>query len=143
MKIVVNRCYGGFSISKAAAEYMAKLGDPVAIAEINEWRRDKYLMDAYLSTGAWPNDITPAEKKQLQFTVKYRKEPSFYGYGYAEGANGYERTSPALIKAVEDLGAAASGEAAKLEVVEIPDNVEWEIDEYDGIESIHEKHRSW
>jgi hypothetical protein len=127
MKIVVNRCYGGFSISKAAAEYMAKLGDPVAIAEINEWRRDKY----------------PAEKKQLQFTVKYRKEPSFYGYGYAEGANGYERTSPALIKAVEDLGAAASGEAAKLEVVEIPDNVEWEIDEYDGIESIHEKHRSW
>ena len=28
-------------------------------------------------------------------------------------------------------------------IIEIPDDIEWEIDNYDGIESIHEKHRSW
>jgi hypothetical protein len=44
---------------------------------------------------------------------------------------------------VEDLGDKASNWAAKLEVVEIPDGVEWEIDEYDGIETVDEKHRSW
>ena len=29
------------------------------------------------------------------------------------------------------------------EAGEIPDDVEWEIDDYDGIETIHEVHRSW
>jgi hypothetical protein len=30
-----------------------------------------------------------------------------------------------------------------LKVVSIPDDVEWVMDDYDGIESIHEKHRVW
>ncbi|CAK0757599.1 hypothetical protein CCP1ISM_7520003 [Azospirillaceae bacterium] len=30
-----------------------------------------------------------------------------------------------------------------MEVIEIPDGVDWTIDDYDGVESIHEKHRSW
>jgi hypothetical protein len=28
-------------------------------------------------------------------------------------------------------------------VVEIPDGVEWEIAEYDGLEWVAEKHRTW
>jgi len=28
-------------------------------------------------------------------------------------------------------------------VVDIPDDIEYEIDDYDGIESVHEAHRSW
>jgi hypothetical protein len=54
-----------------------------------------------------------------------------------------ERTDPILIQVVEELGKDADGPCAELEIVEIPDDVEWEIDEYDGYESIHEKHRSW
>jgi hypothetical protein len=41
------------------------------------------------------------------------------------------------------MGGLASGGFASLKVVEIPDGIEWEIDEYDGKETIHEKHRSW
>lgn len=37
----------------------------------------------------------------------------------------------------------ASGRLAELEVVEIPDGTDWEIDDYDGVETIHEKHQSW
>lgn len=44
---------------------------------------------------------------------------------------------------METLGDAASGKQSKLKIVEIPDDVEWEIAEYDGRESIEEKHRSW
>jgi hypothetical protein len=54
------------------------------------------------------------------------------------------RTSLKLIKVIEEIGLKeASGSHAELRIAEIPDDVEWEIDEYDGIESVHEVHRSW
>lgn len=53
------------------------------------------------------------------------------------------RTAPELVQVVEELGDKANGPYSKLEVVEIPDDVEWYIDDYDGIETIEEAHRSW
>ncbi len=53
------------------------------------------------------------------------------------------RACPYLLAVVERLGAAANGDCAKLAIVEIPDGVEWEIDEYDGCEHVAEKHRTW
>ena len=37
----------------------------------------------------------------------------------------------------------ANGNHADLKIVEIPANVEWQIDEYDGAEWVSEKHRTW
>ena len=54
-----------------------------------------------------------------------------------------KRDDPDLINVVEKLGESANGDFANLEIVEIPDDVEWEIDEYDGMESVDEVHRSW
>lgn len=48
-----------------------------------------------------------------------------------------------LVEVVELLGDKANGSYAKLRIVEIPDDVNFVIEEYDGIESIHEAHRSW
>ena len=53
------------------------------------------------------------------------------------------RADPLLVQVVEQMGEKASGELADLDIVEIPDDVNWELDEYDGFESIHEVHRSW
>ena len=107
MKIVINTCFGGFGISKEAAEFMAKRGNARAKAELKD------------------------------------KGP-FYGYGYVDGFEGqYERTDPDLIAAVESLGDKANGSCAKLRIVEVLDGIDWEIDEYDGQESVNEKHRSW
>ena len=72
-------------------------------------------------------------------------------YGYIENSdlgiqsrNQYAyRTDPRLIAVVEKLGKAASGSLACVEIVEIPDGIDWTIDEYDGMETVEEKHRSW
>lgn len=53
------------------------------------------------------------------------------------------RSNPLLVKCVEELGKKANGEFAKLRVVEIPDGVQYVIEEYDGVEHIAEKHRTW
>ena len=58
-------------------------------------------------------------------------------------AGGLERNDPVLVHVVETLGDKANGRFAKLRIVEIPDNVNWVISEYDGNESIEEVHRSW
>lgn len=55
-----------------------------------------------------------------------------------------DRTNSKLVDVVEKLGKEANGFCASLRVIEIPDDVkEWYIDDYDGIETIHEKHRYW
>ena len=55
-----------------------------------------------------------------------------------------ERDDPCLIQAVREIGVEnARDEYARLEVVEIPADVAWEIDEYDGQEMIREKSRTW
>lgn len=108
MKIVINKCFGGFSISKEAAELMAKNGCERAKKEIEESGKE------------------------------------WYGYGYVDGMRGgYHRTSEHLIFAVETLKENANGSCASLQVIEIPDGIDYYIDNYDGIESVHENHRSW
>jgi hypothetical protein len=54
-----------------------------------------------------------------------------------------DRTNPFLIETVEELGDEANGWLSELKVVEIPDDVEYTIEEYDGAEWIAEKHRTW
>jgi hypothetical protein len=47
------------------------------------------------------------------------------------------------VQVVEELGDEANGRCSELSVVEIPDGVQWEIVEYDGLEHIAEQHRTW
>jgi hypothetical protein len=53
------------------------------------------------------------------------------------------RDDPLLVQVVEEMGDAASGSLAALTAVEIPADVEWEIAEFDGLEHVAEKHRTW
>lgn len=55
-----------------------------------------------------------------------------------------ERTNNRLIEFIENNSiSVASSRYAKLKIVEIPDDVEWVIQEQDGIEWVAEKHRIW
>lgn len=53
------------------------------------------------------------------------------------------RDDEALIQVVEQLGEKANDMCSNLKVVEIPDGVEWTIQDYDGMEWVAEKHRIW
>lgn len=48
-----------------------------------------------------------------------------------------------LVAVVQALGEAASGTYARLKIVTIPDDVEWYIHEYAGVEWVAEAHRTW
>lgn len=54
-----------------------------------------------------------------------------------------DRDDPYLVQIVNSLGMAANGAYANLKVVEIPADVDWEIGDYDGLEWVAEKHRTW
>jgi len=54
-----------------------------------------------------------------------------------------KRSDSDLVAVVESLGEKANGFAASLKVVEIPEDVDWYIEEYDGNEWVAEKHRTW
>lgn len=86
------------------------------------------------------------QAEALAETLKGEKWPSTDEVNRIE-FNQYGRSIPRddllLIQVIGELGEKADGCFAELEVVEVPDGIEWEIDDYDGIETIHETHRSW
>lgn len=53
------------------------------------------------------------------------------------------RDDPYLVKIVKELGIGANGPHSNLKIVEIPGDVEWLVQEYDGAEWVAEKHRTW
>jgi hypothetical protein len=98
--VVINKCYGGFSVSRKAWTRLRELGEPTALED---------------------NDDT----------------------GYDAFCYQIPRDEPRLIQVVRELGDAANGCNAELAVIEIPDDVEWTVEDYDGSEHIAEKHRTW
>ena len=53
------------------------------------------------------------------------------------------RDDPLLVRIVEELGKESNTKFSELTVVEIPDDVDWYIEEYDGGEHVAERHRTW
>ena len=75
--------------------------------------------------------------------TKFSKDSKKWGVSNYDFEGGLERNDPLLVQVVEELGNEANGSFASLHIVEIPDEVEWEIEEYDGMEWVSEKHQTW
>ena len=140
MKIVVNRCFGGFGLSPLAIkEYLKLKGKKAFFYEQTKYDfrngKDEYKRVDELKRGSF---TIHAVTKDLGETInKFPKNAEYFYDG------DISRTDKDLITVVEKLKEKANGDYASLEVVEIPDGIDWEIDEYDGSESVEEKHRSW
>jgi len=115
-KVIINECYGGFSLSNEAMEmYLTRKG------KVPFYYSDRFGIRTYASK-------------------PYVNDTSFDEY---YSAWDIDRDDSDLIFVIEALGASASGHAAKLKIVHIPDDADWEIHDYDGMESVREKSRSW
>lgn len=142
MKVVINRCHGGFGLSeKAILRYLEIQGKQVWVEQ-----------DAkYGSLGITHYYLVPPEQRiedatgdtwyamsmeQRQEHNRLWSEQNFYDRDIA-------RDDPVLVQVVQELGEDANGRYAELAIVEIPDDVEWQIEEYDGAEWVAEVHRTW
>jgi hypothetical protein len=145
MKVVVNRCFGGFGLSPKALLWLWDRG----VKEIGTPVKDYYGGDSEYNQihGGWEvrfhEDL--AKWRSYIATEKYSVVLTVFSpdLKYALSDMDIERTHPLLIECVETLEVESFGWAADLEVVEIPDGIEWEIEENDGQETIAEKHRTW
>jgi len=91
-----------------------------------------------------PNEVMPLSRDRWEkMTEKQRKEHNALWRSHEIGDYGDCRNDANLVRVVQELGPAANGKHAKLEVVEIPNGVEWQIDDYDGRETVREKSREW
>ena len=92
IRIVINRCWGGFMLSETAINRYAEL-----------------------------KGVEPTE--DMVYMI--------------------HRDDTVLVQVVEELGDLANGTYSNLKIVDIPDGVSWVLEDYDGMESIEEVHRSW
>ena len=114
MKVVINADYGGFGLSDEAIREYAKRKGITLVEEKNERLGD---ITFYKDSVAEDNYFSERE---------------------------LERNDSVLVEVVEALTSEkASGRFACLKVVEIPEDVDWYVEEYDGIEWVAEKHRTW
>jgi arginine/lysine/ornithine decarboxylase len=120
MKVAINCCYGGFGLSDAAFE---------KLLERKGIEFEKSAEDSH----------------SLGITHYYRK-------GMVDKDDGYlshrdftrDRGDTDLITIIEEMGVEqASSKYAEIKIVEIPNDVNWHIGEYDGIEHVAENHRTW
>jgi hypothetical protein len=137
MKVVINTCNGGFSISFAGLKRYYEIKFP---------ERKLYLYKRDLSTGTYT--------KVSEGEYDYDKYDSFYidvfdkDFGNTFSAydidtnvfndhfvsmRNFKRTDPVLVQVVEELGNKANGIYAELEIVELSGN-KYRICEHNGAE---------
>ena len=134
MKVVINACHGGFGLSEKAVMRYAELKGLTVYPErkplyATYWLVPKGEREDQTNFHTWPLEERRASNARLaKQTLAAREIP---------------RDDPTLVQVVEELGNGASGRFADLAIVEIPDGVAWQIEEYDGYEHVAERHRTW
>lgn len=141
MKLVINKRYGGFGLSDKAYEKLIEWGVPVQKYVKQERGEDGLYKPQPLNDGKVLFDRT-MDDAGLCMGITKEREIEMMGR-YWEMWIEKDRSDPMLVKIVEELGKEANGKFAELVVVEIPDDVNYEIDEYDGVETVHEVHKTW
>lgn len=141
MKIVINNCYGGFLLSDKAKEMIMKRKG----LNCFRYKQTKFKISDGVTEFV---KIESVNDRVVLMTIDYLTRD--LGEKVNEipddaiwSSSGINRDDIDLVAVVESLGREASANLSNLVVVEIPDDVNWVIEDYDGLESIHEAHRVW
>ena len=113
-EIVINKCYGGFSLSHKAELLYLKLAmiDYTTTDRISRDETERYGSLILIDDVEWSG-----------------KEIS--------------RDDPVLVAVVKRLSNSSWGKYSELKIVKIPADVQWQVDTYDGREWVAEAHRRW
>ena len=137
-KVILNKCYGGFGVSIEVYKlYAKKKGLSICFYDC-DYRNGKTIYKKieeptnpvffHCFTKDIEDNVTISdddyEKYSLWLCRDYREDPT-------------------LIEVVEELGEKANSPFSDLRIVEIPSDLDYVIDDYDGIETLHENVREW
>lgn len=157
MEIVINDEYGGFSLSPRATKRLAELSGRKCYFFVNPEHPKINLRKHIRATQAdaqkallWyaydipnPDEVIPSQNEWHSMSDAEKKESSRLYQEHSVSNRPDNRADPKLIQVVKELGKKANGACAHLKIVEIPEGIEWTVEEYDGLEWIAEKHRTW
>ncbi len=142
-KVILNKCFGGFDVSPKAYQLYAiykgyshlykyqlvssSLDDTTyKLVDLFDEHFLCFYVTKYFGEEFFKNDIS---KEDWEKHVLYLNDDN--------------REDDILIKVVEELGDEASGSFGQLVVVQIPDDLDYVIDDYDGIETLHARVETW
>ena len=138
MKIVINRVHGGFSLSRKAEVAYLKLKGKRAFFYEHNFEEDIYTRIKEDENPYITFTMTKDFGKVISKAAVVKAFDNHYFYD-----RDVERKDKDLVRVVEELGEEANGRHAELAIVEVPDDVVWAVEEYDGLEWVAEKHRTW
>lgn len=138
MKIAVNACFGGFRLSRAAI---------VALAVTDCPHIERHDPEQYYNG----NGRNPDWREQFEEDMRREVGRIFGPPLVLDGkiitdehrSGGDARACPRLVSVVEAMGKDASDTVADIRIVEIPDQIQFTIEEYDGNEHVAQVHQTW
>lgn len=138
-EIVINRCWGGYGLSNKALKRYAELkGFKICFYEQTKYKyrdgKDEYKR---IDNPHKKVFISHSFKKDFGKIIDKLDDNDFFSDYHIK------RDDEVLIQVVKELGDKANGSHSKLSIVKIPSHIEWEISDYDGMEKVEEKHRTW
>ena len=140
-KVVINTCHGGFGLShEGILAYLGRSGRQVWVEE-----NDKFggLIPFIYYVVPPEQRIEGDPDNWYEMTLAERQA---HNAAYSDTVfhdRDLARDDPDLVAVVQELGNQADGRHAELKIVEVPDDVNWYIEEYDGCEWVAERHRTW
>lgn len=137
-KVAINVKHGGFRLSEAAYTKLIEWGVPV-----RGYKQPKRDPETGLYKELLENKGEVIFDHELDEPDELMSAMARLGGRYWETWTDGSREHPLVIRVIEELGEKANGRFADLKIVEIPDDVEYEIAEYDGLEWVAEAHRTW
>lgn len=123
MKVVINTSFGGFRVSKSMLKQLCE--QDCSHVQTDSFR-NYYGEEESVPHFDYEDMILDHERRVVTW----------------EEHSQLERSCPVLVKIVEEMDT-QTRELLFLRVVEIPDDVNWYIENYDGLEHVAEVHRTW
>ena len=142
-EVVINNCFGGFSLSYAGVMRYAELKGIKLYAWIDDIAKEVYGDRATLDNADEIGLLIHYSTIPIVDESEYKKLDNKKANDTYWSDRKLKRDDPILIRIVKEMGKKAAGKCADFKIVKIPNDVKWEIEEYDGSEWVSEKHRTW